>query len=245
MRALVPCAGFGTRLGALTESLPKPLLEVGKRPLVEHILRSLAVVGVSQVNINLHHMPEAIPARLGDGSRFGVEIEYMREQRLLGTAGTARRLWLEGKAEGALLINYGDVITDMDLGILIQHHLRTNVWATILVHTRQGSNSEVFTDSKGVVERFEERPLVPSDGPVNVFSGICVLSEQCLANIPSRVPCDLARDVFQELAGTGLINSVRLQGYRCAIDSPERLGQARFAWRHGRYLPAWREELAA
>ena len=92
MIALVLCAGFGRRLGDLCRTLPKPLLEVGGRPIVEHILHRLRRHGVREVYINLHHRAELFPERLGDGSRFGLTIHYLPELAPLGTAGTARNV---------------------------------------------------------------------------------------------------------------------------------------------------------
>lgn len=248
MRALVPCAGFGTRLGKLTSKLPKPLLEIGGRPLVEHILRSLVSMGIESVSINLHHMPKAIPARIGDGAEFGLEIDYSYEKELLGTAGTARKLWSDGLSNGPLLVNYGDVITDMDLRKLLDRHQRSKAWATILVHRRAGSNSLVETDPDGWVGKFIERPQGDQNaetGSSLVFSGICILSASCLESIPEHVPCDLPMDVFQNLAGTQKLMALELDAYRCAIDSPARLMSVQEAWRKGAYQPLWRQEIAA
>ena len=248
MRAFVPCAGFGTRLGRLTSQLPKPLLKVGKRPLVEHVIRNLVSIGIDRVSINLHHMPRAIPASIGDGAGLGIAIDYSYEHKLLGTAGTARKLWSDGLTHGSLLVNYGDVITDMDLRKLVDCHKRSNAWATILVHRRAGSNSLVETDPDGWVGKFIERPqkdqYTKADSSL-VFSGICVLSEGCLESIPEHVPCDLPRNVFQDLAGTQKLMALELDGYRCAIDSPARLISAQEAWRKGVYQPLWRQEIAA
>lgn len=246
--ALVPCAGFGTRLGTLTSNRPKPLLEVGGRPLVEHIIRNLAFSGIKRIGINLHFMPKAIPARIGNGSGFGISIDYIREKELLGTAGTARKMWTEGLTQGPLLVNYGDVITDMNLQGLMELHQSSKAWATIVVHKRKKSNSLVETDSEGWVTRFVERPEEEHRKSLQsdfVFSGICILSPECLESIPDTVPCDLPRDVFQNLAGDRKLMALELDAYRCAIDSRERLKSANDAWCKGLYRPCWREELAA
>ena len=104
VKALVLCAGFGRRLGSLCQDSPKPLLEVGGLPIVEHILRRLGQHGVEEVFINLHYRAEQFPARLGDGGRFGFPLRYLHEPAPLGTAGTARDVL--ARVDGDLLVHY-------------------------------------------------------------------------------------------------------------------------------------------
>jgi NDP-sugar pyrophosphorylase family protein len=232
MRALVLCAGRGTRLGALTASTPKPMLELaGGRTILEVILLQLAAGGVRDVVVNLHYLPDAIVSRIGSGDRLGVRVRYLREPVLLGTAGTARAA-SERFGRGPLLVHYGDVVTDHDLGSLVAHWRRTGEQAAILVHRRRGSNSEVYVDGAGRVTRFVERPARPSAGSPScwVFSGIAVLSERRLEQLPAETPCDLPRDVLPGWAERGLLFAQPLDGYRCAVDSPARLEQAREAF---------------
>src|SRR5690606_23592320 len=92
MKAMVMAAGLGTRLRPLTYEVPKPLVPVGNRPVIELILRLLASQGFEQVISNLHWFPETIRERLGDGSALGVELTYSYEERLLGTAGGVRNV---------------------------------------------------------------------------------------------------------------------------------------------------------
>jgi mannose-1-phosphate guanylyltransferase len=112
---MVLAAGFGTRLRPLTEEVPKPLVPVLGRPLVEHTVRMLAAWGVDRIVMNLHHLPEAIPAALGDGSGLGVGIEYcVEEPEILGTGGgvlNARPL-LDGA--GTFLVVNGAVHVDRE-----------------------------------------------------------------------------------------------------------------------------------
>ncbi len=111
---MILAAGRGTRLLPLTAAVPKPLIEVAGRTLIEHQLAQLAAVGVERVVINLHHLGAALRRRLGQGERFGVEIIYSEEPELLETAGGIRAAlpWLG--TEPFLLVN-GDVFSDFDL----------------------------------------------------------------------------------------------------------------------------------
>lgn len=233
MKALVLCGGLGTRLGALCAERPKPLLQVGGLALVEHTLLRLAAASLREIFVNLHFGADQLMAQLGDGSRYGVRIEYVHEAALLGTAGTPRSL--AERAPGGLLVHYGDVLSEHPLAELVERHARSAAAARIVVHERAGSNSRVLLGAEGRVERFLERPDAATAAALPshwAFSGICVLSQACLRSIPPGAS-DLPRDVFPALAGAGELFAEPHAGYRCAIDSPARLSSAQAAWKAG------------
>jgi mannose-1-phosphate guanylyltransferase len=238
VKALVLCAGFGTRMGDLCADAPKPLLQVGGSAIVEHILRRLAGHGFRDVLVNLHHRAEQFEPRLQRGQRFGVQLRYLHEPAPLGTAGTSLQVLAEGTED--LLVHYGDILTDHDLFALWQQHRTTGAAATILVHQREGSNSAVKLGADGRVTQFLERPRQPPDDdgqPTWVFSGICVLSPAALPALgdrPGPAPLDLPRDVFPALVEQGVLFAQPLAGFRCAIDSQARLESARAAFGQGR-----------
>jgi NDP-sugar pyrophosphorylase family protein len=227
-KALVLCGGYGTRLGKLTQALPKPLLPVGDVPLVGHTLALLAHHGVDQVAINTHFMPEAIEDALEDGTRFGVDLHYAHEPKLLGTAGALANLRDYFADAHAILVIYGDLLTDQDLGELLDRHAQRSALATLLLHRRRRSNSTVAMDEEGRLTAFLERPSdeeraragVGEDAWVN--SGVQVISPELLAEIPDGVALDLPRDLYARRVGEGRFFGAPLTGYRCAIDSPHR-----------------------
>ena len=227
MRAIVLSAGYGTRLGELTQELPKALLPVADRPLVEHILLNLARHGFDEVAVNLHYRPELVQDALGDGSRLGVRIEYSYEPELLGTAGTLASL--RGfLGDGPFLVHYGDVLTNEDLGALAAEHQARGALLTLLVHERPGSNSVVVLDDERRIVEFAERP--PADDPVRersswTNSGICVCDPAVLDLVPPA-PSDLARDLLPALAGRPDVYARPLTRRRIAVDSPDRYRQA-------------------
>lgn len=229
MKALVTCAGFGTRLGELCRDRPKPLLPVGDRTIIEHILGSLAAADCDEVWINLHHHAAQFPVLLGTGARFGLRIHYVHEAAPRGTAGTVADL--RDVVGDELLVHYGDILTAYDLGDLVAAHRSGGAWATMLVHERTGSNSRAELDGDRVVA-FHERPTVASAEPCFAFSGICVLSAPAIAAIPGGAVVDLPRDLFPELAASGRLCARRLSAFRIAIDSPERLALARAHYDH-------------
>jgi NDP-sugar pyrophosphorylase family protein len=240
VKALVLCAGYGRRLGDLTRDRPKPLLEVGELAIVEHILHGLAARSFTDVWINLHHHAAQFPARLGDGSAYGLRIRWLIEAEPLGTAGTVSSMRAQIGDE-PLLVHYGDILTDHDLGGLMSTHLRSGAWSTILVHDRPGSNSIAVLGAGDRVDAFLERPSIPVIGPQQwAFSGICVLSPSAILGIPRGGRPDLPAHVFPVLAERGLLHAQRLAGFRCAIDSPERLDIARRALASGDFIPCAR-----
>ena len=232
MKAMVLAAGKGTRLGELTRDLPKPMLEVAGQPILGHILLHLARHGFREVVINLHHQAQAIQDHFGDGSRWGVRITYLREPELLGTAGSVRNAsaCFADPAE-PFLVQYGDVITDQDLTAMTAAHRARGALASLLLHRRARSNSIVQLGPDQRVLRLLERPTESEReqvaGEVWVNSGVYLLQPAVLASIPARGPADFPRDVFPALIPRGLGFGWPLTGYRCAIDSPERLEQAR------------------
>jgi len=228
MKALVLCAGYGTRLGELTRTTPKPMLPIGGRPLLEYILRHLARHGFRNILINLHHRPDAIRDHFGDGAALGLSIRYVLEDELLGTAGTIRENREFLAADGRpFLVHYGDILTDQDLGVLVSRHRSGTALATLLLHRRVRSNSIVRMDAAGRITAFIERPARhPDDGPTWVHSCISLCRPELIDHIPPP-PADLARDVFVPLAARGRLQGVPLTGTRFAIDSVERLEEAR------------------
>src|ERR1051326_4195920 len=123
MRALILAAGEGTRLRPLTLDRPKPMLPVGGRPILEHLVVLLRDHGIREVAINLHYKPRGISDYFGDGTRFGVQITYSLEARLLGSAGAAKQLdWFLGSTSEPFIVIYGDVLADIDLHQLINVH---------------------------------------------------------------------------------------------------------------------------
>lgn len=231
MRAMVLAAGYGTRLGEATRLVPKPMLDVHGRPLLEWILRHLAAQGIEEVALNVHFLPEQIEQYFRDGTQLGLRINYSRERALLGTAGALREMAAFLGASDPFLVQYGDVMTDQPLASLIDVHRRTDALVTLLVHRRRGSNSVLELDAEHRVTRFLERPSQRERAGIDsdwVNSGICLCSPELLARIPEG-SADLPRDVLVPAVDEGRIFAAPLTGYRCAVDSIERLHQARTA----------------
>ena len=119
LQAVVMAGGFGTRLKPLTDDTPKPMLPVGDKPILEHTVEQLKQVGIRHINITTHYQPEKIKDHFGDGSEFGVDIEYVSEDRPLGTAGAVGLV--DAGTEPMLVIN-GDILTSVDFQAMFRYH---------------------------------------------------------------------------------------------------------------------------
>ena len=197
-------AGLGTRLRPLTYEVPKPMVPVANRPVIELILRLLASQGFTKVVCNLHWYPETIRDRLGDGSALGVELTYSYEQELLGTAGGVRNV-REFFGDEAFVVMAGDALTDVDLRELAAAHERHGGLATLAVK-RVANTREygvVVTDSSGRVQGFQEKP-----DPAEALSDLAncmiyALSPRIFDYFPAKDEVDFALDVFPALLDAG------------------------------------------
>ena len=158
MKALVLAAGYGTRLGDATRAVPKPMLPLAGKPLLDYTLRYLARFGFDRVALNLHVHPEIIRRYCGAGDAFGVRIHYAYEKALLGTAGAVKNLEEYFKGEENFLVIYGDLLVDQDLSALVCAHEAAGATATLVVHRRHGSNSIVSMNGDCRITGFVERP---------------------------------------------------------------------------------------
>ena len=231
-RALVLCAGKGTRLGPLGEACPKPLLDVGGRPLLAHLLTNLARSGVREAVVNTHHLPHQFDAFARDWNHAELQIRIHPEAALRGSAGTLRclRPMLEGQAS-PFLVHYGDILTDEDFSALQRAAHHSNRVGAILVHERQRPQS-VATLEDGRVTSFEERPVWVNAVSETfwTFSGVAAFNDRIFSCLDSGAGTDLPRDFFPILAREGLLNAVPCEGRRVAVDTMARLVQARSLW---------------
>ncbi|RMG93418.1 MAG: nucleotidyltransferase family protein, partial [Candidatus Dadabacteria bacterium] len=129
MKAVLMAGGFGTRIQPLTHSLPKPMVPLVNRPMMEHILERVRSVGVREVVVLLYYMPEVIREYFGDGSRFGLRLTYVLPDDDYGTAGAVK--WAEEHLDETFLVLSGDVITDFDLEAIVRFHREKRTPVTI------------------------------------------------------------------------------------------------------------------
>jgi mannose-1-phosphate guanylyltransferase/mannose-1-phosphate guanylyltransferase/phosphomannomutase len=155
---MVLAAGLGTRLRPITYAMPKPMVPVLNRPVMEHIVRLLAGHGFREAIANLHWFPETIEGHFGDGSAFGIELSYSREEALLGTSGGVRNA--AGFLGDSFLVISGDALTDIDLGAMREFHESHDGVATLA--TKRVDDTSQFgvaiTGADGRIQGFQEKP---------------------------------------------------------------------------------------
>ncbi|MGE5282021.1 MAG: sugar phosphate nucleotidyltransferase [Chloroflexota bacterium] len=158
MKAMVLAAGLGTRLRPITYAMPKPMVPVLNRPVMEHIVRLLAGHGFAEAIANLHWFPETIEGHFGDGSAFGIELSYSREEALLGTSGGVRNA--AGFLGDSFLVISGDALTDIDLAAMRAFHESHDGVATLA--TKRVADTTQFgvaiTGADGRIQGFQEKP---------------------------------------------------------------------------------------
>jgi len=214
MKALLLAAGEGKRLRPLTEKLPKPMVPVAGKPILEHNINFLSGWGIREIAINLHHCPEVVTNHFGDGSEFGVTITYSYEPELLGTAGAVKKL--EHFFEETFLVFYADNLINCDMAhLLIFHRAHQGIGTIVLHHRDDVSQSGIaILGQFDRVTQFMEKPQEDKVRSHWVSSGIFVLEPEVFKYIPSRIPSDFGKEVLPEL----LRQSERLYGYRLRAD---------------------------
>jgi len=195
-------AGLGTRLRPLTWEIPKPVVPVANRPVIEHILRGLHTHGVDEIVSNLHWFPETIRGPIGDGSALGVEMTWVEEAELLGTAGGVRNVADFLTADGEpFLVMAGDALTDIDFTALIEAHRANDGIATLAVKQVEDVSQfgVVVTDGDGRVQGFQEKPDQAEALSDLTNTMIYIFDPEVIDHFPSREVIDFALDVFPAL----------------------------------------------
>ncbi len=183
---VIMAGGKGTRLGVHTRDCPKPLLPVGGKPMLEHIIDRARLDGFQRFVIAIHHFGHMIEDYFGDGSRFGVEIGYSREDQPLGTAGALSLL--DPRPEGAFVITNGDVLTDLRYSEILDFHARHAAAATMAVRSYEWQHPFGVVHIRGVdIVGFEEKPVFRS----HVNAGIYVLEPRSLDRLQRDEHCDM------------------------------------------------------
>jgi NDP-sugar pyrophosphorylase family protein len=198
MKAMILAAGFGERLWPLTCDRTKPALPVLGTPLVGYVAEYLARYGIKDVIVNLHHQPESVRRALGDGSQFGVELQYVHEPVILGTSGAldnARDL-LE---DDTFAVVNGKLITDLDLKAALQTHRQQQALATmVLLPNPKHERFSIVETRDGLVSKFAgmPQPSTTDKEPPLMFTGIHILEPRIFEYIPRGRFSDTITDVY-------------------------------------------------
>ena len=234
MRALVLSAGIGERLRPLTQTVPKPLVEVGGRRLIHYPLLMLKHAGIREIAINTHHFPRAMEAALGTGARLGIDIIWAPEPTLLGTGGPLNGLRGFLGTDTFVIANC-DTILDLELNRAIQFHRDRGALVTLAVASPENLDyySRIELDSDARVRRirllksqsplayddFAREPLSEARLDSYMYCGVIIVEPAVLDRIPSSPPWSIMSGLIAPMVREGLpVTGFRHRGLMRTID---------------------------
>ncbi|MHB8475479.1 MAG: nucleotidyltransferase family protein [Steroidobacteraceae bacterium] len=183
---VIMAGGQGSRLRPHTENCPKPLLSVGGKPMLEHILERAKANGFQYFVVAVYYLGHMIEQYFGNGHRWGVKIDYLHEESPLGTAGALALL--NPRPDASFIVSNGDVLTDIHYGELLDFHRRHRATATMAVRQHEWQHPFGVVRTKGVdIIGFEEKPISRS----HINAGIYVLEPESLAVLTAGGQCDM------------------------------------------------------
>jgi NDP-mannose synthase len=221
---VILAGGLGTRLRPYTTVLPKPLMPVGDRPILDIVVRQLARAEFERITIATGYLAELIEAFFGDGARYGIAIDYFREHEPLGTVGALSLI--DGLDQDFLVMN-GDILTDIDYGALLEGHRQGGQIATIAAHKRDVQVSlgvmrfEHEHDST-VVTDYIEKPILSYE----VSMGVYCFAPSVRDHIPVGRRLDFPDLILRLIAAGETVRASRSQGHWLDIGRPDDYEQA-------------------
>ena len=232
MKAMILAAGEGTRLRPITETVPKALIEVGGRPLIDYALDTVRRAGLSEVVINLHYLGDMIRAHVGDGSAHGLRALYSSEEPLLGSGGDivhARGLL----GDSSFVTLNADTIVDVDLEAIAAYHRNKGAIATMVLRKdpRMAEFGLIRTDADGRIRRFlaHTGPGGPGDDALDAFmySGVQVLEPQVFRYMPAEGPFSITAVTYPDmLAADQPLYGYPFEGRWITVGTPAELETA-------------------
>ena len=193
---MVLSAGYGTRLWPLTEDRTKPAIPILGKPLVGYVAEYLAQFGCKDIVVNLHHRPESVRTALGDGSQFGVHLEYVDEPEILGTSGALDNARDLLGNETFVVVN-GKIITDIDLtSAFVTHRERKALATLVLLPNRKRERFSVVHTANGLISGFGGMPSPDGADTPLMFTGIQILEPEIFDYIPRGVFSHSTTDVY-------------------------------------------------
>ena len=223
MRAVVLVGGFGTRLRPLTSDLPKQMLPIVERPMIEHVVGHLAAHGVEEVVLSLGFLPDAFLDTYPDGRCAGLPLHYAVEPEPLDTAGAIRFAAEDAGIDEAFLVLNGDVLTDLAVDELIGFHRASGAEATVSLTPVDDPSryGVVSTDADGRVTGFVEKPPAGA-APCNwINAGTYVFEPSVIDRIEPGRRVSVEREVFPAMADEGVLYGLRSEAYWVDTGTPE------------------------
>ena len=231
MKAVLLAAGLGTRLRPLTDTVPKCLMPIGDRTLLDIWLDALALVDVDEVLVNTHHLAEQVAAHVASRTS-GPPVRLLHEETLRGSAGTLRAAGdLLGQDPWFLAVN-ADNLTDYDLHRLVDAHTASGAVATLTAfHAPEPSQCGILeVGPEGRLVGFDEKPARPRGDLAN--AGLYAFGREVLDLVDQPEPCDIGTHLLPRLVGRAHVADIG-PAYLRDIGTPAALAEARSTWREG------------
>ncbi|HEY9780630.1 MAG TPA: NDP-sugar synthase [Leptolyngbyaceae cyanobacterium] len=217
MKAMILAAGKGTRVRPITYTIPKPLIPILEKPVMEFLLELLRQHGFDQIMVNVSHLANEIENYFRDGQKFGVQIAYSFEGRIvdgvlvgeaIGSAGGMRRIQdFSPFFDDTFVVLCGDALIDLDLSAAVKWHKSKGSIATVIMKSvpreEVSSYGIVVTDESGRVKAFQEKPKVDEALSTNISTGIYIFEPEVLKYIPSGQTFDIGSELFPKLVQMG------------------------------------------
>ncbi|MFC2073283.1 sugar phosphate nucleotidyltransferase [Campylobacterota bacterium] len=223
MKAVVMAGGFGTRIQPLTNSLPKPMLPIINKPMMEHTMMTLKDLGITEFIVLLYFKPEIIKDYFGDGSDFGINITYVVPDDDYGTAG-AVKLAQEYIGDENFIIISGDLVTDFDFQKIFDYHAEKKSKLTITLTSVDNplEFGVVIANKEGRIEKFLEKPSWGEVFSDTINTGIYIIEPEILNYIPRHENYDFGKDLFPSLMREGIdLMAGHAEGYWRDVGNPE------------------------
>ena len=227
--AVILAGGKGTRLKPLTDKMPKSLVDLKGKPIVQYNIDLCKKYGIRNIILSVGHMRDQIINHYGDGSKFGVNISYVEETEPLGTAGPLRLL--KGRVHETFVLMNGDEIKDVNLQKKFQTHVENNAMATIALTTVEDPSAYgvALLDGSKII-RFVEKPKKDEAPSKLINAGLYILEPSVLSLVPDGFAM-VEYDVFPKLAKQGTLHGHPFSGQWYDTGTPERLQRAAKEWR--------------
>ena len=200
---MILAGGMSTRLYPLTKQVPKPLVPIAGEPNSAHVMRYLRSFGIEEVAINVHYLADKIVSAFGDGSKYGLKLHYLHEEKLLGSAGAVKQME-DFLRDDTFVVVGCDGLTDLPLDRLAAFHKERNACATIALVSEEDVShyGVVVPDERGRIVEFQEKPAKGTERSHLVNTGIYIFEPEILDRIPAGRFYDFGNDVFPELRRT-------------------------------------------
>lgn len=224
MKAVILAGGKGTRLGNLTREIPKPMLPLLGKPLLEYHVELLRDYGITEIWILVNYLKDSIMQHFGNGAAWNVSIQYYEETEPLGTTGGIKAI--ESHLTEDFLVLYGDVLVNMDLHRLIQFHQTQKADATLVLHPNDHpyDSDLVELNQQKRITAFHPKPHPEDEYFRNlVNAGLYVLSPKILNTLPSGIARDFGRDIFPSIVSTHYLAGYNTTEYLKDMGTPARL----------------------